>query len=99
VSTLKQGYIYILATKPYGVLYIGVTSDLTRRIYEHRTEKIDGFTKQYHIHVLVYYEIFDSAALAIEREKQLKAWKRQWKLELISKNNPEWKDLYPEISG
>jgi len=93
----KYSYVYILASKRNGTLYIGVTSDLVKRIYEHKNDLVPGFTKQYQVHVLVYYESAEDIESAIAREKQLKAWKRKWKLELIEKNNPNWKDLYSEI--
>jgi len=90
----NQYYIYILANKRNGTLYIGVTSNLVKRAYEHKNNIIDGFTKKYNIHKLVYYEISDDIESAIRREKQLKKWNRKWKMNLIEKNNPEWKDLY-----
>ena len=93
----NQYYIYILANKRNGTLYIGVTSNLVKRAYEHKNNIIDGFTKKYNIHKLVYYEISDDIESAIRREKQLKKWNRKWKMNLIEKNNPEWKDLYFEL--
>ena len=90
----NQYYIYILANKRNGTLYIGVTSNLVKRVYEHKNNIVDGFTKKYSIHKLVYYEITDDIESAIRREKQLKKWNRKWKMNLIEKNNPEWKDLY-----
>ena len=90
----NQYYIYILANKRNGTLYIGVTSNLVKRVYEHKNNIIDGFTKKYSIHKLVYYEITDDIESAIRREKQLKKWNRKWKINLIEKNNPEWIDLY-----
>lgn len=90
-------YVYILASKRNGTLYIGVTSNLVQRVYQHKTDKANGFTKKYNVHLLVYYEIVEDINSAIQREKQLKAWKRQWKLDLIEKINPIWKDLYSEI--
>ncbi len=86
-------YIYILASKRNGTLYIGVTSNLKRRVYEHKENIIDGFTKKYSVHNLVWYETTNSIASAITREKQLKKWKRKWKLNLIEEKNPLWKDL------
>ena len=86
-------YVYILATKQNGTLYIGVTNDLQRRIYEHKNHLIDGFTKKYNIHQLVYYEETTDIQSALQREKQLKAWQRKWKIELIEHSNPEWKNL------
>ena len=93
----NQYYVYILASKRNGTLYIGVTSNLIKRIYEHKNNLIEGFTKKYNIHNLVYYEITEDVNSAITREKQLKIWKRNWKIELIEKNNPKWKDLYFEL--
>jgi putative endonuclease len=93
----KQGYIYILASQPKGTLYIGVTSGLLRRVKEHKEDIIEGFTKRYRIHTLVYYEQTESIVSAIQREKQMKKWKRDWKIELIEKQNPGWKDLYNEL--
>ena len=93
----NQYYIYILASKRNGTLYIGVTSDLVKRAYEHKNNIIDGFSKKYNIHKLVYYETTNDIESAIRREKQLKKWNRKWKLEIIEKNNPEWKDLYFEL--
>ena len=93
----NQYYVYILASKRNGTLYIGVTSNLIKRIYEHKNNLIEGFTKKYNIHNLIYYEITKGVNSEIAREKQLKRWKRNWKIELIEKNNPEWKDLYFEL--
>ena len=92
-------YVYILASKRNGTLYIGVTGDLTKRIYEHKEKKIEGFSKKHGVDKLVYYEQTQDVNSALEREKQLKAWKRQWKLELIEKENPHWEDLYNKIIG
>lgn len=89
-----QYYVYILASKKNGTLYIGVTSDLVKRIYEHKNDLVDGFTKQYAVHDLVYFEATESVESAIVREKQLKKWNRAWKIRLIEKSNPEWRDLY-----
>jgi putative endonuclease len=96
---LKQAYIYILASKRNGTLYIGVTSDLIKRIYEHKHDLVDGFTKRYRVHDLVYFEAHEDIQQAITREKQMKKWKRNWKLRLIEKTNPTWRDLYDEILG
>ena len=90
----NQYYIYILANKRNGTLYIGVTSNLVKRVHEHKNNIIDGFTKKYSIHKLVYYEITDDIESAIRREKQLKKWNRKWKLNLIENSNPKWIDLY-----
>jgi putative endonuclease len=87
----------MLCSKRNGTLYTGVTSDLVKRIYEHKNNLVDGFTKKYNVHRLVWYEIHESGESAITREKQLKKWKRAWKLKLIEKNNPKWNDLYEDI--
>lgn len=79
-------------------LYIGMTNDLIKRVYQHKNNLADGFTKKYNVHNLVYYEIHNDVCYAITREKQLKKWNRQWKIELIEKNNPEWEDLYNNLS-
>ena len=89
----KQYYVYILTNKSNKVLYIGVTDDLKRRIYEHKNKMIDGFTKKYNLTKLVYYEATTDVRSAIEREKQLKNWHREWKMNMIKEFNPEWKDL------
>ncbi|RZD14085.1 MAG: GIY-YIG nuclease family protein [Candidatus Acidulodesulfobacterium ferriphilum] len=94
---MKKYYVYILSSKRNGTLYTGVTSDIIKRVYEHKQNVVEGFTKKYNIHVLVWYEIHDSAESAINREKQIKKWKRTWKLRLIEKDNPEWIDLYESI--
>jgi putative endonuclease len=93
----KQFYVYILTNKPYGVFYIGVTSNLIKRVYEHKNEVVDGFSKQYKLKTLVYYEIFQDAENAIKREKRLKRWSREWKIEAINNFNRDWKDLYEDI--
>jgi putative endonuclease len=95
----KQFYVYILASRKYGALYIGVSSDLIGRVYTHREELVRGHTSRYHIHKLVHFEVFGEAELAIVREKQLKKWLRAWKVRLIEENNPEWDDLYPELAA
>ncbi|MGY8680938.1 GIY-YIG nuclease family protein [Bradyrhizobium sp. UFLA05-153] len=92
-------YVYILASKIGGTLYIGVTNDLVRRVAEHRLKLVDSFTKEYDIVKLVYFEQFDDPENAIKREKRLKKWKRAWKIALIEKDNPNWNDLYPGIAG
>ena len=89
--------VYVLASKRNGTLYVGVTSDLIKRVYEHKHGLADGFTKKYKIHRLVYFEMHEDMNAAITREKQIKKWNRAWKLELIEKNNPAWKDLYESI--
>ena len=95
----KQGYVYILASGRNATLYIGVTSDLVKRIYQHRTGTTPGFTSRYDVTRLVHYEIFGDMDRAIAREKTLKKWRRAWKLKLIERENPDWRDLYPEITG
>ena len=94
---MKQYYVYILASKKNGTLYTGVTSDLVKRVYEHKNDLVDGFTKKYQVHSLVCFEIFQDVKEAIHREKCIKQWKRAWKIELIEKNNPNWKDCYDKI--
>jgi putative endonuclease len=94
----KQPTVYILASKRNGTLYIGVTSDLVKRIWEHKNNMVEGFTKQYNVHLLVWYELHESMESAIIREKRLKNWKRKWKLELIERSNPKWLDLYYTIA-
>jgi putative endonuclease len=93
----KQPAVYILASKRNGTLYIGVTSDLVKRIWEHKNNMVEGFTRRYDVHQLVWYEQHESMESAIKREKRLKEWKRKWKLELIESANPNWKDLYHAI--
>lgn len=95
---IKQYYVYILANKKDGFMYVGITSDLAQRTWQHKNAIADGHTKKYSIKRLVYFEIFDDPESAITREKQLKKWRRQWKIELIEKNNPQWNELYKEIT-
>jgi putative endonuclease len=94
---MKQYYLYILVSRPGGALYIGVTNDLVRRVYEHKHGPVKGHTTQYGIDKLVYCEIFDSARAAIQREKNMKHWPRAWKTRMITETNPAWRDLYDEI--
>lgn len=96
-SLEKQFYVYILASKRNGTLYIGVTSDLVKRVWEHKNHVVDGFAKKYNVNKLVYYEVHQEPVQAITREKRLKYWKRAWKIALIEKQNPEWNDLYEEL--
>jgi putative endonuclease len=98
MSEAKQYYVYILASKIGGTLYIGVTNNLIRRVYEHREKLVDGFTKQYGVARLVYYEVHSDVEAAITREKQLKKWNRGWKVRLIEESNPNWDDLYGRIA-
>jgi putative endonuclease len=95
----KQFVVYILASRRNGTLYVGVTSDLAKRIWEHRQGFVDGFTKDYGVATLVWYEMHDSAESAITREKQLKKWNRAWKVRLIEEVNPYWNDLFSNITG
>jgi putative endonuclease len=91
-------YVYILASQKNGTLYIGVTNDIVRRIFEHRSDAVSSFTKIHAVHQLVYFEVAESIEAAIRREKRLKKWPRDWKKNLIEQNNPEWLDLYDSIS-
>ena len=95
----KQPAVYILASKRNGTTYIGVTSDLVKRTWEHKNGITGGFTQKYDVHTLVYYELHADMAAAILREKQMKKWRRAWKIELIEKSNPSWKELWSEIVG
>ncbi len=92
-------YVYIITNKPNGTLYIGVTNDLIRRIYEHKHKIFKGFSSKYELNRLVYYEIYDDEIKAIQREKNLKHYSREWKKALIEQNNPEWNDLYNTLTG
>jgi putative endonuclease len=94
---IKQPAVYILSSERNGTLYIGVTSNLVKRIWDHKNNLIKGFTKRYNVHHLVWYELHDSMNSAIEREKNIKEWKRAWKIKLIEKDNPDWNDLYDSI--
>ncbi len=93
------GWVYILASAPYGTLYVGVTADLPRRAFEHREGIGSEFTQRYGVHRLVHTEWFEDIQNAIHREKRLKKWPRAWKIALIEKDNPDWIDLYPQIAG
>lgn len=92
-------YVYLLASKKHGTLYLGVTNDIVRRVYEHRTKAADGFTARYGVDKLVWFEVYEDAISAIAREKELKKWRRDWKIRLIEEQNPGWVDLYPGISS
>jgi len=92
-------YVYLLANNKYGTLYLGVTNDVVRRVHEHKGKAVAGFTKRYSIDKLVWFEIYDDAATAITREKELKKWRREWKIRLIEESNPQWTDLYPGIAA
>ena len=93
----KQFCVYILASQKNGTLYIGVTSELVKRIWQHKNKQVDSFTKKYEVTRLVYYEVHENAASAIQREKQIKKWNRRWKLHIIEGMNPAWRDLYEDI--
>jgi putative endonuclease len=94
---IKQPAVYILASKKNGTLYIGVTSDLVKRVWEHKNNLVEGFTKRYRVHNLVWYELHENMHFAIEQEKKMKEWKRSWKVRLIEENNENWLDLYDSI--
>ncbi|MCB0014461.1 MAG: GIY-YIG nuclease family protein [Anaerolineales bacterium] len=93
----KEPCVYILASKKNGTLYTGVTSDLVQRVWEHKNDLAEGFTRKYHVHTLVYFEFHDTMLEAITREKQVKKWRRQWKIDLIEEANPQWRDLWDDI--
>lgn len=95
----KQSYVYMLSSMRYGTLYVGVTSDLIKRVWQHREGLADGFTKKYGVKTLVWFEVHYDVVEAITREKQIKKWNRAWKIALIQQRNPLWTDLYPEIVG
>ena len=95
---VKGGYVYIMASGPHGTLYIGVTSNLHRRVWKHKNDLGSAFCRQHRCKTLVYYEVFDDIEEAIRREKAMKAWKRRWKTELISRSNPDWQDLYQDVN-
>ena len=93
----REPAVYILANKKYGTLYIGVTSNLQQRVYQHKNNLFQGFTSKYEVHDLVYFELHDNMEAAITREKQIKKWNRDWKINLITDQNPKWNDLYSQI--
>jgi putative endonuclease len=95
----KQSFVYILASRPYGTLYVGVISDLTRRVWEHKEGFVAGFTKKYKVKNLVWYEVHTEIIMAITREKQIKEWPRNWKINLIQSTNPTWLDLLPTLAA
>gem|GEM_PF-135688 len=95
----EQYYVYILDSKRNGTLYIGVTNDLLKRVFQHKSDVIEGFTKKYQVHQLVYYDVHHDVKQAISREKRMKKWKRQWKITLIEQSNPHWEDLYDSLIG
>ena len=94
---MKKPSVYILASRKNGMLYTGVTGDLLKRIWEHKNNLVEGFTKKYGVHALVYFEQHEDMHSAITREKQIKKWNRAWKIRIIEKENPDWKDLYDEL--
>lgn len=96
---MKQYYVYIITNKKHGVLYIGRTVDLVKRIYDHKQAVVAGFSKRYNLKLLVHYEIYNDHEEAAKRELNMKAWQRQWKIELIEKENPDWNDLYHQITA
>ena len=97
MRAMKTYYIYIMASKKNGMLYIGVTDDLYRRVWQHKNDVHEGFTKKYSVHNLVWYDATNDVEGAIQSEKQMKKWNRQWKINLIEKENPEWTDLYERL--
>ena len=96
---MKTYFVYILTNWNNKVMYVGVTNDLVRRMYEHRRGVVDGFTKKYNVHKLVYYEVYGDIRMAIEREKEIKGWRREKKNFLVNKSNPDWRDLYEDLLG
>jgi putative endonuclease len=94
---VRLSFVYILASKPFGTLYIGVTNDLIGRVFEHRQGRASAFTKRYGVTLLVWYEVHESIVGAIQRETSLKRWKRDWKIDLVNKLNPEWRDLFGDL--
>ena len=95
---MKQPCVYILASERNGTLYVGVTSNLVKRVWEHKSDLVGGFTKRYGVHTLVWYEGHETMASAIARERAIKEWRRAWKLELVEERNPAWRDLYEELA-
>jgi len=94
----RQPCVYMLANKQNGTLYVGVTSNLCKRVWEHKSDLVEGFTKKYKVHTLVWYELHTNMESAIKREKALKKWRRQWKLEIIESINPDWNDLFEKLN-
>ena len=92
-------YVYLLASNRNGTLYIGVKNDIVRRVFEHKSKAVPGFTKRYGVDKLVWFEVYDDPTSAITREKELKKWRREWKIRLIEEKNPQWIDLYPQIAS
>ena len=98
-QNVRQYYVYILASRPGGALYVGVTNDIRRRVFEHKNGAVKGYTKRYGIDRLVHYEVYETAYEAIQREKNIKHWSRSWKTKLIAQSNSEWRDLYGDIAA
>lgn len=96
---MKQSFVYIMASQRNGTLYTGVTSNLIKRVWEHREGVVEGFTQKYDVKILVWYEVHEDISSAIQREKNIKAWQRAWKLRLIEESNPMWDDLYDGVTG
>ncbi len=94
-----MAFVYMLSSRPFGTLYVGSTTDLVRRVWEHKVKAVPGFTAKYGIDRLVWYELHEAVAAAARRERQIKEWKRAWKIELIERDNPQWIDLYPTLSA
>ena len=94
----KQFYVYILASRRNGTIYVGMTSALMQRVWQHKNNLVEGFTSKYKVDQLVYYEMIEDPNVAVQRERQLKKWNRKWKLQLIEKMNPTWRDLYDDIT-
>jgi len=94
---IMSSFVYILANKKNGTLYTGITADLIKRVYQHKSDLVEGFSKRYGVHDLVYYEMYDDITDALAREKCIKKWRRQWKLDLIERINPQWNDLYDSL--
>ena len=94
---MKNYYVYIMASQKNGMLYIGVTNDIIQRVWQHKNDLVPGFTQKYKVHRLVYYEVHSEIYAAITREKQMKKWNRQWKIDLIQADNPDWNDLYDSL--
>lgn len=94
---MKQPYVYLLASSRNGTLYVGVTSNLVQRVWQHKNDLVEGFTKRYSVHMLVWYEPCGTMQTAIAREKAIKEWKRAWKVRLIEETNPDWNDLYGDL--
>lgn len=94
---MKHPCVYMLASKPNGTVYVGVTSNLPQRVWQHKNDLVEGFTRRYGVHTLVWYEVHETMETAIHREKIIKEWKRQWKIDLIETMNPQWRDLYADI--